>query len=70
MARARSDGVEIALLAPDLFSYLSALGAGLTLGEAMARTSLDGARLTQVLGYLFCEELVTGLAVRCASSSA
>ncbi len=64
MARARADGVELAVLAPDLFSYLSALGAGLTLGEAMARASLDGARLTQVLGYLFSEELVTGLSLR------
>jgi hypothetical protein len=68
MTRARSDGVEVALLAPDLFSYLSALAAGHTLGEAMSGTALDGARLTQVLGYLFCEELVTGLSLRSGGS--
>jgi hypothetical protein len=68
MARARSDGVEIALLASDLFSYLSALAAGRTLGEAMAHAGLDGARLTQVLGYLFSEELVTGVSVRSSTS--
>jgi hypothetical protein len=59
MARARTDGVEIARLEPDLFSYLSALAAGRTLGEAMTLASLDGPRLTQVLGHLFSEGLVT-----------
>lgn len=63
MARARPDGVEVARLAPDLFSYLSALAAGATLGDGMARAALDGPRLTQVLGYLFAEELVTGVAL-------
>jgi hypothetical protein len=67
MARARLDGVEIAQLAPDLFSYLSALGAGRTLGDAMAHAGLDGPRLTQVLGYLFSEELVTGVSLRPSS---
>jgi hypothetical protein len=64
MVRARPDGVEISILAPDLFSYLSALAAGATLGVAMARANLDGPRLTQVLGYLFSEELVRGVALR------
>ena len=59
MALARADGVEVARLAPDLFSYLSALAAGATLGESMVRAGLDGQRLTQVLGYLFAAELVT-----------
>jgi putative DNA-binding protein len=61
MARARPDGIEIALLQPDLFSYLSALAAGRTLGEAMTQAGLDGPRLTQVLGFLFSEELVSGV---------
>jgi hypothetical protein len=61
IARGRPDGVEIAVLAPDLFSYLSALAAGATLGAAMSHAGLDGPRLTQVLGYLFSEELVTGV---------
>jgi hypothetical protein len=59
LARARPDGVEIAVLEPDLFSYLSALAAGRTLGEAMTHAGLDGPRLTQVLGFLFSEGLVT-----------
>lgn len=61
MALARADGVEVARLAPDLFSYLSALAAGATLGGAMARAGIDGPRLTQVLGYAFGEELVTAV---------
>jgi hypothetical protein len=64
MTLARADGVEVARLAPDLFSYLSALAAGATLGEAVARAGLDGPRLTQVLGYAFGEELVTGVSLR------
>ena len=64
MALARADGVEVARLAPDLFSYLSALAAGATLGGAMARAGLDGPRLAQVLGALFGAELVTGVAAR------
>ena len=61
MARARADGVEIAALEPDVFSYISALAAGRTLGEAMTHADLDGPRLTQVLGYLFSDGLVTGV---------
>jgi hypothetical protein len=62
MALARADGVEIARLAPDLFSYLSALTAGATLGEAMSRAALDGPRLAQVLAHVFGEGLVAGVA--------
>jgi hypothetical protein len=61
LARARADGVEIAVLEPDVFSYLSALADGRTLGEAMTQASLDGPRLTQALGFLFSEGLVTGV---------
>lgn len=61
LARARDDGVEVARLAPDLFSYLSALAGGTTLGEAAAGAPGGEARLTQVLGYLFREGLVTGV---------
>ena len=63
MTLARADGVEVARLAPDLFSYLSALHGGATLGEAMVRAGLDGPRLTQVLGYSFGEQLVTGVSL-------
>jgi len=62
MALARADGVEVARLPPDLFSYLSALAAGATLGEAMTRAGLDGPRLARALGHAFGEELVTGVA--------
>jgi hypothetical protein len=61
MVLSRSDGVEVARLAPDLFSYLSALAAGAALGEAMSRAALDGPRLAQVLGQVFGSGLVTGL---------
>jgi len=61
MARARTDGVEVAVLEPDVFSYLSALASGRTLGEAMTHAGLDGPRLTQVLGILFSAGLVTGV---------
>jgi len=63
MTLARADGVEVARLAPDLFSYLCALESGASLGAAMAQAGLDGARLAQVLGRLFGEELVTGVAL-------
>jgi hypothetical protein len=62
MTLARADGVEVARLAPDLFSYLSALAQGASLGGAMARAGLDGPRLTQALGHAFREELVIGVA--------
>jgi len=61
MILARSDGVEVARLAPDVFSYLSALAAGASLGEAMTRSALDGPRLAQVLGHIFGEGLVIGV---------
>jgi hypothetical protein len=64
MALPRADAVEVARLAPDLFSYLSALADGATLGEAMTRAALDAPRLTQVLGHVFGEGLVTGLSTR------
>jgi Putative DNA-binding domain len=61
MTLSRTDAVEVARLAPDLFSYLSALAAGDTLGAAMARSGLDDARLAPVLGQVFGADLVTGV---------
>lgn len=69
MALSRTDGVEIARLAPDLFSYLSALAAGSSLGESLGRAGLDATRLSQVLGFIFGAELVTGVAAATASRS-
>ena len=63
MVRARDGGVEIRVLGPSLFSYISALAAGATLGEAMSLAELDEAGLTQALAFLFSEGLVTAVAV-------
>lgn len=63
MVLARPDGVEVARLAPDLFSYLSALAGDATLGEALGAAGLDGPRLTQVLAHLFGAGLVTGVSL-------
>jgi hypothetical protein len=66
MVLGRADGVEVARLAPDLFSYLYAVKEGASLGAAMSQTGLDPARLTQVLAHLFGEGLVTGVALPAA----
>lgn len=58
MTRLRHQSVEVRALAPDLFSYLSATAKGATLGEAMAAAELDERRLTEALGFVFCEGLV------------
>jgi hypothetical protein len=57
----------VARLAPDLFSYLSALAGGATLGQAMSVAGVDGPRLAQVLGHVFGAGLVTGLTPAAAS---
>jgi hypothetical protein len=67
MALARADGVEIARLAPDLFSCLSGLAAGATLGESLGRAGLDAMRLSQVLGFIFGAQIVTGVTAASAS---
>jgi hypothetical protein len=61
MTLARADGVEVARLAPDSFSYLCALASGASLGEAMGRAGVDGDRLAQILGHAFTRQLVTGV---------
>ena len=61
MVLLRSAEVEVAKLAPDLFSYLSALAGGSSLGEAMTAAEVDEARLTQILGYVFESGLVSSL---------
>ena len=58
MVRIRHESVEVQILAPDLFSYLCATAKGATLGEAIAAAGLDEHRLTEVLGFLFAENLV------------
>jgi hypothetical protein len=58
MVLARYDGVELRSLEPQLFSYLSALAEGHSLGEAMSRAALDEPGLRRALQFLFVEELV------------
>ena len=64
LVRGRFDAVEVSRLAPDAFSYLSALSAGATLGEAMAATKVEGTRLTEILGLIFASNLVSSLTPR------
>jgi hypothetical protein len=62
MVRIRADRVEVARLAPDLFSFLSALTTGATLGEAMTAANADERRLTEMLAFVFNSSLVSSIA--------
>ncbi|HEV7606649.1 MAG TPA: DNA-binding domain-containing protein [Steroidobacteraceae bacterium] len=64
LVRIRLDGPEVRPLAPDLFSYLSALAAGAPLGEAIAASGLDQAGLVNALGFVFNEALVCAVTVQ------
>ena len=64
MVRARNGSVEVRLLPPALFSYMSALAAGSSLGEAMTLAELDEPALVGAMGFLFSEGLVTSISVR------
>jgi hypothetical protein len=61
MVRARHDTAEVRRLDPALFSYLSALAGGATLGAAMSIAALDGRGLTDALAFIFHEGLVSSL---------
>lgn len=58
----RDDGIHVQTLAPDLFSYVSAVAEGATMGEAMTCAELDQAGVLRALQCLFGEGLVCGLA--------
>jgi hypothetical protein len=58
MVRARLDPLDVRPLEPRLFSYLSALGAGAPLPDAIANAGLDQAGLVSALGFVFTEGLV------------
>jgi hypothetical protein len=60
----RSEAVEVRLLTPPLFSYLSALAGGATLAEAMTAGGLDEAGLLAALQFSFAEGLVCGLSLK------
>jgi hypothetical protein len=64
MVRARYDLPEVRHLNPGLFSFISALAEGSTLGEAMSDAALDGRALTDALAFVFHEGLVCSLTLR------
>jgi hypothetical protein len=66
MVRIRNDLAEIRALEPGLFSFLSALHGGASLGEAMGHAGLDEHALTHAMAFLFGEELVTSISRRAA----
>lgn len=70
MVHLRHDTVYVRPLDPTVFSFLSALASGQTLGDAMTRASLDEAALTQSLRFLFSHGLVSSLTVNGAGHAA
>ena len=66
LVRARVDGVEVRRLEPGVFSYLSALGAGAPLGEAVSTAGLDQSALVRALGFVFQESLVCAVTLKVA----
>jgi hypothetical protein len=58
MVLARYEGVEISRLEPSLLSYLCALQAGATLGDAMSRSAMDEPALLAALHFMFSNALV------------
>ena len=63
MARIRNDSSDVQVLEPRLFSFLSALHGGASLGEAMTHAVLDENALTHALAFLFGEGLVTSVSL-------
>jgi hypothetical protein len=63
MILARSDCTEVRLLNERMFGFLSALHAGLPLGDAMTRANLEAEALAGALQFVFSEELVSSLAL-------
>jgi hypothetical protein len=63
LVRARHDAPEVRRLEPGLFSYLSALHGGASLGAAMTTAALDGRALTDALAFVFREGLVCSLSL-------
>jgi len=60
----RHDTVRVEPLTAPLFSFLSALADGHTLGDAMTRADLDEAALMQALHFIFSEGLVSSLTAK------
>jgi hypothetical protein len=66
MARIRNDLPDVRVLEPRLFSFLSALHGGASLGEAMGHAGFDKNALTHAMAFLFGEGLVTSISLRAA----
>jgi len=64
MILSRDDRVELQPLAPSLFSFLSELVGGSTLGDAMSLVGFDEHELLDALAFLFRQGLVCGLSLR------
>jgi Putative DNA-binding domain len=61
MVRIRQQYPETSRLEPGLFSLLSSLAAGASLGDSVSTAALDGRALTDALAFLFREGLVCSL---------
>jgi hypothetical protein len=62
LVRIQRESVEMQRIAADCFAFLSALERGADLGTAMTAAEVDGARLTELLGFVFGAALVCGVA--------
>jgi putative DNA-binding protein len=63
MVRPRTEFPEVCPLDPLLFSFLSALQAGLPLGDAIGAANIEVGALTQALEFVFNEGLVSSLSL-------
>jgi len=68
MIRQHANVVEVMILPPDLFSYLSATAEGATLGVAMSAANLEGPRLSEILRFVFTSGLVSSVALADANT--
>jgi hypothetical protein len=69
MVLARADHVEVRRLNERLFAFLTALRAGLPLGDAMTRANLESEVLAGALEFIFSEGLVVLLAPHAGAST-
>lgn len=60
----RRESIQVRPLAKPLFSYISALAGGATLGEAMGAMAVDESGLLSALGFIFSEGLVTAVTLK------
>jgi hypothetical protein len=61
LVRMRRDRIELIAMPTDQYAFISALASGKNLGDAVGSAGAEGERLTQLLGFLFAEELVVAI---------